>query len=257
MLTDADLTALREMAGRYEAANLEAVRNIIQTNYHPVFQAINDGGRAAANQDSKTKLEAAEAKVTALTTQLTEAQTKVTELTAKTPEAKELVRQHEEAIQKLKDQHAQALKDRDAALATERKDRAMSDLVLDLEKFGVDREYASTVLAKKDEVLDRVRMTPEGKVEVLQAGQKELTITPAKDRTPLSHLAEELAGTVVDKWKTTAVRRGPGVTGSEAGTPGSEQHFDSIRKVVTEAAKKESEGRQKAGEGLARLGGRA
>ncbi len=254
MLSDAELATFEELAAKFEVVQLDRVLGIVQNKLHPVFQRINDGGRTAANEANRVKLAELQSKHDAAAAKITALEGEVTELKAKTPEAKELIRQHEEKLAAAKTETARLLAEKDALIKTERFDRAMRDFDDALIEQGVDPDYARTVLVKKDEYRDRVRVSDDGKVSILQKGNQELTITPAEGKTAFQHLAEEVAATVEDKWKTTTVQRGPKMKGSIGGDATGKEHFDALRSAVP-AMVGRNKGRGQAGEASARMHG--
>lgn len=256
MITEQEIQQLTEIAKKFEAANADAVTTIIQTHCHPVFQRINDGGRTAANATNKEKLDAADKRVKELEGQLEAKSTELKTLTEKTPDVATLRREYETKIAGLETQHKAALAERDGLITKGHMDRAIHDLVgyLESDEFKIDPEYARTVLANQDAVRSRIRLDAEGKVSVLQEGQKELTITPSTDRSVLHHLAEEIAKKVPDKWKTSGVQnRGPRMNGSQKTGDQGKNRFDEIREA--EEARNKDQRKTVPRPGLARMGG--
>lgn len=252
MLSATELEQLTELAKKFEGANIDAVHGIIQQHMHPVFQRINDGGRTAANADNKAKIDAAEAKVTDVGAKLAKALKDLQELTDKTPDVANLRREYEQRIVDLTAAHKAEIESRDQLIVNGHRSRAVQEFVGALSaEFDVDAEYARDVLSVRSDILDRIRVGTDGKVSVLQKGQKELTITPAEGRTAMHHLAEEVASGVADKWKVTNVDRGPSITGT--GSEGGKNRFDQIRETVKTKDKKTST--LVASPGLARLKG--
>lgn len=224
--------------------NLETDRDevlqIVQTNFHPVFQEINDRGRTAANQANAPKLKAAEDKAKAIEEQLKAAQDSLKALEGKTPEVTELRTKFQKDIDKLEADHKTALEAVQSQLRREREERAELDLVSELEDQLIDKEYAKTVLVKRADVKKRLRYNDDGTVSVLKNGSEEATIVPADDKSPLFYLAQELAPNVPAKFKTSKVRRGAGTKGSAGGpADGNNTVFDNIRKQEENRDKRE------------------
>jgi hypothetical protein len=250
-LTDAELATMSELAKKADKEDLPKVKALIQKDLHPVFQEINDGGRSAANAEAATKLAKAEEKATEAISKAAKAEADLKELREKNPDAAEQIRKAEEKVERAKEKAKEERDQLEGQLSSEREARAVSDLVKELIAAGVDPEYAGTVMAEKREIRDRIRIK-DGKVEVLQKGNKELTITPADGRTAIDHLAEELVKDVADKWKTSNVSRGPAFDGLGNGGTGTGNKYDQIR----EAAKAAGEADNRSGtEGIARLRG--
>ncbi len=252
MLSTEEITQLTELAKKFEPANTDAVHSIVQTHFHPVFQRINDGGRAAANADNKAKLEEKENLVRTTQGLLDKAKEDLKLLTEKTPEVAVLRREYEEKIRGLEATHKTQLEERDRLVVQGHQDRAVSDFVSTITTLGVDAEYARTVLASRADIKSRIRVK-DGKVEVLQAGQQELTITPAANKTSIDHLAEEVFGTVGDKWKVSKISgRGP-KTDASGNLPNGTNKFDAIREAEKSRAKESEKKDQRPA--LARLRG--
>jgi len=254
MLTEQELAQFAELAKKFEMPQLDTVKGLVQTHLHPVFQAINDGGRAAANQTNKQRLEELTGQVTQLTEQKSALDGEIRSLRDKSPDVKELTLRHEQALADLKQQHTTELATMRGQLVTSHRGRAVADLVAELtsDKFKVDPEYANTVIAQRPDVLNRLKVGQDGTTSVLQQGQQELTITPAPGRTAIGHLAEELAGTIDDRWKRSGVDRGPNAT---PGGAAESARFEQLRSSVRATDEARQAAKQNAQSGLARLRG--
>lgn len=235
MLSPEELTQFEALAKKFEPAQLPDIKKVVQTHMHAVFQDINDGGRAAANSQSKARIVELEETSTTAKAAADAAAKELKELREKNPDAAAQIRAAEEKVERLKEKHKAEKDEPKQQVQAERQSRANGDLVRELVASGIDPEYAGAVLAQRTDVKERVRVKEDGSVEVLQAGNKELTITPAEGRSALSHLAEELVAKVDDKWKVSNINRGPAFDGLPKGGAGNK--FDQIRESVKAAEK--------------------
>lgn len=255
-MTDDELKQFGELAKKYEPKDKAAVLKIVQTDIHPVFQDINDGGRTAANADLKPRLDKATADLEAITTRATKAENDLKELEGKAPDATKLREKYEADLKQEREKHQAEINTRDSEVVNVRREVAKTKLVDRLaDKYEVDREYASTVLVNRQDINDRIQVDKSSNVKVLKAGSTDLHIVPAEGRDSLDHLAEEVAGSVDAKWKSTKVRKGADSKSGGGGT-GEASRFDAVRERA-KGPSQEREAARKAGSGLDRLGGRS
>lgn len=256
-MTDDELKQFEELAGKFEPKDKERVSKVVQSKMHPVFQDINDGGRAAANKDNEKKLSEVTTERDTFKTRAEKAETDLKELEGKAPDATKLREKYEADLRKEREENARKLAEKDQQAVNIRLEVAKQRLVDKLAEAGeVDREYASTVLVQKPEVVNRLQVKAESPdVKVLKQGSTELHIVPADGKDALDHLAEELAANIPDKWKGSKVRSGSGANGGNGGTSGSEDRFENARKRG-EGRSKDREKAKETGSGLDRLGSR-
>lgn len=269
-MTEDELKQFKELAGKYERGkDKEAVKKIFSESIHEVFQEVNDGGHSAATKTKQAEIDALSTQLTEVKTRAETAEGKLKAFDDKAPDVakvretyeaaeKALRQQYDETIKNTEAKFTQQLTEKEQALLNTRLDVTKRDLVSRLvdPKFGVDKEYAETVLMAKPEVAGRLKVDADGSVKVLKKGSTDMYIVPAEGRTAIDHLAEELGDTVDERWKTTGVRGGSGSRGSEGGggKAGTGQQFEALRERVQAQEKARSETR--ATSGLDRLGGR-
>lgn len=250
-----ELKQFTELAKKFEAKDLEEVKKVVQSSMHPVFQDINDGGRAAANADNKQKLEKTQQQLDAEKQAREKAETDLKALEGKAPEATKLKEKYDAEVTLIRQQSEQKVKETEKQLLEERLEVAKAKLSKELEDLKVDPEYASTVLVAREDVVARLKPGEKGKVDVLKAGSQDVTIVPAEGKTAVKHLAEELAEKVPDRWKTSKVKRGSGTHGSGGGGGSDGTIYDNIRNDVAEKTKEQKKQNQTRS-GLERLGSR-
>lgn len=264
-MTEQELLQFTELAKKYEAKDQNAIKKVVQDHLHPVFQDINDGGRTAANSDSKKKIDDAEKRATDEKTRADTLQTQLTELDGKAPDVAKLRAKFEEDTKKQREEHERVVTAKDQQITRERLSNTKQQLAMKFaEKGKIDLEYASTLLVNKQEIEERLQFDEAGRPRVLKAGSKDVHIVPASGKDALDHLVEELAPTVDAKWKTSGVRRGsktssePTISGAqdEGGDGDGKDSFTRIREEVAERNKQEEKSRS-AGSGIDRLRGAA
>jgi hypothetical protein len=92
-MTDEEFKQLEELAGKFEdAKDRGRVAKAIQSKMHPVFQDINDGGRAAANKDNEQKVASLTTERDQLKTRAEKAEGDLKDLDGKAPDATKLRR---------------------------------------------------------------------------------------------------------------------------------------------------------------------
>lgn len=253
-MTAEELTQFKALAKKYEAKDKDEVLGVLKADVHEVFQDINDGGRRAANEANKTKMDSLEAKVTTAEAAKVAAEKKVTELNGQAPDAARLKETYDRSIADLQSTHKTELEAKDGVILTERISNAKKELVTALVKAGIDEEYASTIMVEKAEVRDRLKPGQDGKIQIMKSGSDLPLVPPGGDKTIYNLLAEELAPTVTDRWKTSKVKRGSGNTGSEGGADDQgATTFDEIRTEVKERVESRQKSRDKSVSGLDRL----
>jgi hypothetical protein len=258
-MTDEEFKQLEELAGKFEdAKDRGRVAKAIQSKMHPVFQDINDGGRAAANKDNEQKVASLTTERDQLKTRAEKAEGDLKDLDGKAPDATKLREKYEADLKAEREKHTRELQEKDQTAVNIRLDVAKQRLVDRLAAEGreVDREYAQTVLVQRPDVISRMQVDAKSPdVKVFKQGSTELHIVPAEGRDALDHLAEELAAVVPEKWKGSKVQRGSASNGGTGGGNGKTDRFDAAR----ERGKDRTKGRKEAkdsGSGLERLGGR-
>lgn len=253
-MTDEELKQFGELAKKYEAKDKDVVMKIVKDSIHPVFQDINDGGRSAANADSKKKIEDLEKKLETSDAAKTKAEADLAELEGKAPEAAKLKQKYEDEITKVRNTEKDNLSAKDKELLEERLEVAKSRLKTALGKHKIDEEYIDTILLQRGDVLARLKPGPKGKVDVLKAGSTDLTIVPPEGKTAVDIYAEELAPTVPTRWQVSGVKKGSATSGSSGGGSGTGDRFTAIREEVKAETKQKQE-RSAKRSGLERLSG--
>ena len=187
-----------------------------QRNAGEAYQEIFNRGHKAGVAHMDKQVSAAEtAQKTAET-----AQEKAEGLLAKAPDATQLREQYTKEIDDLKGTHKSELEEREGRLVStlQAAERAKLVALLVGSSYGVDSDYAEVIAAKPD-VIERISVTEEGEVLVLQRG-KQIPIQAADGKTPLGLMAEELAGGIDAKWKTSNADAGSGATQDGSGGGG-------------------------------------
>jgi hypothetical protein len=255
-MTEDELKQFGDLAKKFEDKDKDAVLKILKKDVHPVFQEINDGGRSAANADIKPKLEKAEKEAGEFKARAEKAENDLKELEGKAPDAAALRKKYEDDLKKeretLQGQIDAAKKETVEVRLENARQKLIDKLVSGDDQ--IDREYANTVIANRDDVKARIKLDEKNAVRVLKEGSQDLFIVPADGKDALDHLAGEIAGKVDDKWKGSKVRRGSNTTTGTGGS-GTKNEFDEIRESVKGRSEERSKSRE-AGSGLDRLGGR-
>jgi len=248
-----ELEQFEALAKKYtKGENKDAVLKIIKEHTHEVFQEINDGGRSAAMADNKAKLEKAEGDAKDFKAKFEKAEADLKAIGEKSPDLQKLREAHDKQLADLRKEYEGKVEAATKETIQVRLDAAKQQLIRKLQDQRVDADYASTVLANKPDVLERIQVDG-STIRVLKAGSKDLHIVPGENKDALDHLAEELAEKTDKKWKVSGVSRGSGTTGNQGGVDTSKNRFDQIREEVQKPAK-EREASKKAGSGLERLG---
>lgn len=240
-----ELKQFGELAKKFEPADKDAVLKIVKDDIHPVFQDINDGGRAAANVAAQAKITKAEGERDTALAKVTKAEQDLADLNGQAPDAAKLRKKYEDDLKLARedwDKKEVAYKNQ---LRDTRKDTNLDKLVDILADptgpYQVDREYATTVLIKKDDVKGRVLVDDDGKLTVLKEGTTDIPLVPPSEgkKTLLHLLADDVIKTVDTKWKSSKVNRGSGTQGSGGGTGAEDKkaQFTEIRKGVSEKEK--------------------
>lgn len=230
-MTAEELTQLQALLKKYEPKDKDAVVKALDTDVHEVYQQIHDVGHSAATQKGKDDL-------AALQTKLDKANQQVQELKDKAPDSATLRKEYEERERQLKEAHKTELQSKDSVIATERLDRARTDLAIQLnEDYGIDLEYGKLILTRRPEVESRLKFDDKGELQIMQAG-KSIAIAGANRSEVLKHFAKELEPSVEKKWKNSRVRRGSNTGGGEGGDEGGDTNvYDKVRKDAEERAK--------------------
>lgn len=260
-MTEDELKQFTELAKKYEPANRDTVTAVIRESAHEVFQEINDGGRAAANRDNQAKLDKA---TTDLATATTERDKAVEDLKAvgdKIPAAAELRKTYEEDLRKANDQFAVKEVELKNQLKAERHRTVVNSLVDKLVfDHAIDREYAQTIIAQRQDINARISVDEGNKTTVYKEGTTDIPlVAPNDDTTVIDLLATQVAAKVEPKWKTSKVKRGSnnrGSGGEEAVDQGDATEYDAIRKQVQERNDSARDSNNSRKSGHERLAGR-
>jgi len=240
-MTEDELKQFQALAKKFEPKDKETVLKIVQDDIHPVFQDINDGGRAAANDANKKKLDAAETAKTTAEEARKKAEADLAELEGKAPEAAKLKQKYEDEVTKARQEAEAKLSENNKELLEERLEVAKNRLKSSLAKLKIDEEYIETILINRGDIVARLKPCPKGKVDVLKAGSTDLTIVPPEGKSPVDVFAEELAPTVPTKWQKSGVQKGSGTSGSSGGSSGTGDRFTAIREEVKAETKNKQE----------------
>jgi hypothetical protein len=230
------MTLVELMAELMKLDRTEVVTGL-QTYAQPLYQVVFDKGHSTATTRHVTEKTTLEATIAGLSEQIRLKDEALKLANEKAPEIATLRQQHEAAIRDLQTKHEAKLKETNDVLTSERRDRAISELRLALDEAGVNPIY-SEVLSLKPDVQKRIRITADGKREVLQA-DSEIPFAPAKGKSDVSLLAEELATTVPPEFVVSRVDRGSESRGGRGGGPAGATMYDKIRS--------DAEARQKTG----------
>lgn len=256
-MTDAELTQFKELAKKFEDKDKDQVLSVLKADIHPVFQEINDGGRAAANKDSDRKLATQKGELDQFKTRAETAETQLTELNGKAPDAAKIKDTYERQLQDQKKEYDTSLTKKDELLLAEKMTTATTALADKLEKLGIDREYATTIVVNRQDVRDRIKPQLDGETQILKKGSDLPLVSPGDGKTVIDLLSAELESTVEPKWRTSKVVRGSGTTGNQGGGDSQPANiYETIRsdtKARTEAKAKDQQTRTT---GLERLRGR-
>lgn len=269
-MTDDELTQFATLAKKYERVkDKEKVLALVSADMHEVFQEINDRGHSAATKAKQADIDKLSGDLTEFKTRAETAEGKLKSFDDKAPDVAKVRETYENAEKALRQEYDKriqdmtvaqdtALKSKDEALVNVRFGVVKRDLVSKMadSKFGVDKEYAETILVEKPDVKSRIKVDADGSVKVLKKGSTDMFIAPAEGKSPLDHLAEELSEGVEAKWKVSGNGRGSATRGSEGGSAGNgslSEKFDATRARVAESAKAAAAAKT-GGSALERLG---
>ena len=250
----AELKQFGELAKKFEPADKEAVLKVVKDDIHPVFQDINDGGRAAANKDNTAKVTKLEKERDDALGKVQKAEKDLADLNGQAPDAAKLRKKYEDDLNTEREEFTKKENAYKAQLKDTRKDMYAGKLVDILADptgpYQIDRDYAETILIRKAEVVDRIVVADDGKLTVLKKGTTDIPLVPPSDdkKTVLHLLADDAVVGVEPKWKTSKVKRGSGTQGSGGGdgtTEDGKTVFAEIRKTVAEKEKTGAEKRSK------------
>lgn len=222
-MTPDELKQFGELAKKFEPADKDAVLKIVKDDIHPVFQDINDGGRSAANLANDTKVKAVTKERDDALAKVTKAEKDLADLNGQAPDAAKLRKKYEEDVATAREDFLKKETVLKAQLRDTRKDSHLDKLVDILADptgpYQIDREYATTILIKKPEVVSRLAVDDDGKLTVFKQGSTELPLVPPTDgkKTLLHLVADDVVTGVEAKWKVSGVKRGSGTKGSGAG----------------------------------------
>lgn len=252
-MTPDELKQFGELAKKFEPADKDAVVKIVKDDIHPVFQDINDGGRSAANLANETKVKAVTKERDDALAKVKKAEGDLEALNGQAPDAAKLRLKYEQDLAAARTDFEGKEKVLKAQLKDTRKDTNLSKLVDILADptgaYQVDRDYAETVLIKKDEVVSRVLIDDDGKLTVTKKGAPDIPLVPPSDgkKTLLHLLADDAVAGLDPKWKTSKVKRGSSTQGSGGGestdTTEGKKLYEGIRETV---GKKEKAGAERA-----------
>lgn len=226
---------LQELLAELSKLDRTEVVNGLQSQAQPIYQAIFDKGHSVARTTYDAKKGELETQITSLTSQLQQKDAELKTANEKAPEIATLRQQHEAQIRDLQSKHEAKIKEKDDALSAERRDRWITDLRVKLVEAGVDAEYAE-VLSLKPDVQKRIRLGTGGVLEVLQS-EGEVPFAPAKGKTGIDLLADELAAAAPPKFVVSKADRGSETKPGSKGGPAGGSFYDDIRKQAEERNK--------------------
>lgn len=228
------IQALQTYETEGSEANRDAVLSALQSKAHGVYQAVFDKGHRNATARLNDQKEALEGQVARLTSELETAQTRLEEATSNQPDVSAIHQQYKDEIKGLKEEHKDALDNLRAANVAEKREGAKARLkaLLASDDFGVDSDYADLQVER---AADRIRVTDEGGIEILQAG-KDIPYSPGEGQDALSLLATEIRNGTPEKFVTVKADRGSNIgNGGAGGRAGSV--YEQIRAKAEEARK--------------------
>ena len=230
-MTEEELKQFEALAAKFEPEKeKDVVLKLVQSKLHPVFQEINDGGRAAANLLADQKYKTLETNFTTEKQLREKLEKDLKELDGKAPEVARVREQYDRDLAALRADKENATKSKDEELLAERRDRGVDRVTFFLADL-VDPDYARTVLHNDPRVKDRIAINPAtGKAGVLKAGTTDTFLTDAGDKTAFELLAEEVAKAVPVKWRRANVNKGSGTEGSQGGGTDQKDVYSEIRK---------------------------
>lgn len=250
-MTPDELKQFGELAKKFEPADKDAVLKIVKDDIHPVFQDINDGGRTAANVANDTKIKTITKERDDALVKVQKAEKDLADLNGQAPDAAKLRKKYEDDVAIAREEFAKKENTLKAQLRDTRKDGHLDKLVDLLADptgpYQIDRDYASTILIKKPEVVSRLAVDDDGKLTVFKQGSTELPMVPPTDgKKTLLHLVADDVVTGVDaKWKVSGVKRGSGTKGSGGGDSDKGDKAKVYDNIRTEVQKKEKAGTER------------
>jgi hypothetical protein len=231
---------LEELLAELNKLDRAQVVGGLQTYSQPIYQAVFDKGHSTATVKHNTEKQALEVQVNTLTETVRQKDAQLATANEKAPDIAVLRQQHEAQIRDLQEKNDAKVKAKNDELITERRDRAVTNLRVKLVEQGVDPEYAE-VLSLKPDVQKRIRLNAEGKPEVFQA-DSDIPFAPAKGKTGIDLLAEELTAGTPPKFVVSNADRGSETTSRKGGGPAKGSLYDEIR---SEAEKRQTSDKPK------------
>lgn len=228
-------------------ALFEALRT--RPTVKPLFQRIFNDGHGAATAEFKPEIQRLEEVVRTAEAAKNALQQQLDQWKKDNPDAAAIRQEMQDKLDKAILDHAQAMKDRDAADQTATLERARKDLQKALIAQGMDSVYAES-LVNSEAVKKRITLDKKGGVKLLQ---------PDKDipyaESDLDKALEEMAGGLVEKvdpkFLNSKVRRGSaGSTTSGKADVTTDEFSDVAEEIRNDVARKN--GRAPVGDGNSR-----
>lgn len=214
-----------------------------------IHQVVFQEGHNVGYGKKAGELKAAEERATTLTSENAQLKTDLEKARQSNPDLAKVHGEYQTTIAELKKTHQTEVDGLKGKLKGNRIDGGKSALTEALVSQGVDRDYASTVLVNREDVIPRIGVNATSEeVEYLQAGGT-IPIVTSGDKKPVQLLAEELAKGVPAKFRTS---NADGGAGGQPGGPGGGQGSvaqlaEQIRKEAKE--RREAQGPEKVGPG--------
>lgn len=226
------------------------VAKLLKEHAGAVHQVVFQEGHNVGYGKKAGELTEATEKATTLTSENAQLKKDLDQARQSNPDIAKIHTDHKAQVDDLQKKHQEELDAVKGKLKATKVDGGKSALTDELVKLGVDRDYAKTVIANREDVVTRVRVDATGEaVEFLQSGGT-IPIVQSGDKTPVQLLAEELAKGVPPKFITS---QADGGAGGGAGGGGDKSGgdvaklADEIRKEAKE--RREAEGAHKTGPG--------
>lgn len=218
-------------------ANRQEVVDLLQKEAQPLTQVFFNRGHGVATEESKTKVETSEARVTQLQADLQKTQQKIDELQNDKPDIAALQTQHQ---RELLEQKESLTKQLDAERANTRKvmlDRDLGTIQSKLVEKKVKGPWAK-VLLQDQELRDRIKYEDSGNPVVFQPGTK-TPYSVADGQSVFDLLADE----IVAKVPTEGIEPDDTDTGSESNGDRSKGNSTNAFDRIRDKTKQELESR--------------
>lgn len=182
------------------------VAKLFKEHAGAVHQLVFQSGHDVGYGKKAGELTTAQEQVTTLTSENTQLKTDLQKARDQNPDLAKVHTEYQGQIAELKKKHEADLAAVNGKLAAKDLSLGKGELVKALVDQGVDPDYASTVLANREDVVSRIKPEPSG-IQFMQAGGT-IPFAAAGEKSPAALFAEELVKTVQPKW--IVAKGGPG-----------------------------------------------